>query len=447
MNILLLGSGGRECAIAWKLAQSAKCDKLFIAPGNAGTTAYGENVSIKVNEFDKIADFCLNNAIDMVVVGPEDPLVNGIVDFFESNEKLAGIPVIGPTKAAAQLEGSKDFCKQFMTRHGIPTARYQSFTAAEYDEACKFLEKLQAPYVLKADGLAAGKGVLILPTLDEAKKELKEMLNGMFGAASATVVIEEFMSGIECSVFVLTDGDHYKILPVAKDYKRIGEGDTGLNTGGMGNCSPVPFANDEFMQKVEERIVKPTIEGLKKDQLKYKGFIFLGLIRMDRDIQCYHAGDPMVIEYNVRMGDPETEVVMPRIKSDLVELFEGVAAGNLNEKTLEVDPRAAVTVVLVSGGYPGSYEKGKVMTGMDNELFTQGVVSAEESDKKSILFHAGTASKDGAVVTAGGRVICVTSYGTDRAAALAQSMRGAELIQFEGKYYRHDIGKDLAAWD
>ena len=447
MKILLLGSGGRECALAWKLAQSAKCDKLYIAPGNAGTTAYGENVSIKVNEFDKIADFCLSNAIDMVVAGPEDPLVNGIVDFFEGNEKLAGIPVIGPTKAAAQLEGSKDFCKQFMTRHGIPTARYQSFTAAEYDEACKFLEKLQAPYVLKADGLAAGKGVLILPTLDEAKKELKEMLNGMFGAASATVVIEEFMSGIECSVFVLTDGDHYKILPVAKDYKRIGEGDTGLNTGGMGNCSPVPFANDEFMQKVEERIVKPTIEGLKKDQLKYKGFIFLGLIRMDRDIQCYHAGDPMVIEYNVRMGDPETEVVMPRIKSDLVELFDGVAAGNLNEKTLEVDPRAAVTVVLVSGGYPGSYEKGKIMTGMDNELFTQGVVAPEESDKKSILFHAGTASKDGAVVTAGGRVICVTSYGDDRAAALAQSMRGAELIQFDGKYYRRDIGKDLAAWD
>ncbi len=448
MNILLLGSGGRECAIAWKLAQSAKCDKLFIAPGNAGTTAYGENVSIKVNEFDKIADFCLSHAIDMVVVGPEDPLVNGIVDFFESNDKLAAIPVIGPTKAAAQLEGSKDFCKQFMSRHGIPTARYQSFTAAEYDDACKFLETLQAPYVLKADGLAAGKGVLILPTLEEAKAELKEMLNGMFGAASATVVIEEFMSGIECSVFVLTDGDHYKILPVAKDYKRIGEGDTGLNTGGMGNCSPVPFANAEFMQKVEERIVKPTIEGLKKDQLKYKGFIFLGLIRMDRDIQCYHAGDPMVIEYNVRMGDPETEVVMPRIKSDLVELLEGVAAGNLNEKVLEEDPRAAVTVVLVSGGYPGSYEKGKVMTGMDNALFTQGVVSEAESDQKSILFHAGTAlNADQATVTAGGRVICVTSYGTDRAAALAQSMRGAELIEFEGKYYRRDIGKDLAAWD
>ena len=443
MNILLLGSGGRECAIAWKLAQSAKCDKLYIAPGNAGTTAYGENVPIKVNEFEKIASFANENNVEMIVVGPEDPLVNGVYDYFENSP----IKVIGPSKAAAQLEGSKDFCKRFMQRHGIPTARYQSFTAAEYDEACKFLETLQAPYVLKADGLAAGKGVLILPTLEEAKAELKEMLNGMFGAASATVVIEEFMSGIECSVFVLTDGDHYKILPVAKDYKRIGEGDTGLNTGGMGNCSPVPFANDEFMQKVEERIVKPTIEGLKKDGLVYKGFIFLGLIRMDRDIQCYHAGDPMVIEYNVRMGDPETEVVMPRIKSDLVELFEGVAAGNLDEKTLEVDPRAAVTVVLVSGGYPGSYAKGKVMTGMDNELFTQGVVAAEDSDKKSILFHAGTAMNGESCVTAGGRVICVTSYGNDRAAALAQSMRGAEIIEFEGKYYRRDIGKDLAAWD
>ncbi len=443
MNILLLGSGGRECAIAWKLAQSAKCDKLYIAPGNAGTTAYGENVPIKVNEFEKIASFAADNNVEMIVVGPEDPLVNGVYDYFESSP----IKVIGPSKAAAQLEGSKDFCKRFMQRHGIPTARYQSFTAAEYNEACKFLETLQAPYVLKADGLAAGKGVLILPTLEEAKAELKEMLNGMFGAASATVVIEEFMSGIECSVFVLTDGDHYKILPVAKDYKRIGEGDTGLNTGGMGNCSPVPFANDEFMQKVEERIVKPTIEGLKKDGLVYKGFIFLGLIRMDRDIQCYHAGDPMVIEYNVRMGDPETEVVMPRIKSDLVELFEGVAAGNLDEKTLEVDPRAAVTVVLVSGGYPGSYAKGKVMTGMDNALFTQGVVAAEDSDKKSILFHAGTAMNGADCVTAGGRVICVTSYGNDRAAALAQSMRGAELIEFEGKYYRRDIGKDLAAWD
>ena len=443
MKILLLGSGGRECAIAWKLAQSPRCTKLFIAPGNAGTGAYGENVAIKVNEFDKIKEFVAANGIEMVVVGPEDPLVNGIYDYFKGTD----VKVIGPSKAAAQLEGSKDFCKRFMMRNNIPTARYQSFTAAEYDEACKFLETLQAPYVLKADGLAAGKGVLILPSLDEAKRELKEMLDGMFGAASATVVIEEFMSGIECSVFVLTDGKNYKILPVAKDYKRIGEGDTGLNTGGMGNCSPVPFANDEFMQKVEERIVKPTIAGLSKEGLEYKGFIFLGLIRMDRPIQNYGAGDPMVIEYNVRMGDPETEVVMPRIKSDLVELLEGVADGNLDEKTLEIDPRAAVTVVLVSGGYPGSYEKGKVMTGMDDELFTQGVVAPEDSHKKSILFHAGTAEKDGNVVTAGGRVICVTSYGNNRDEALAQSMRGAELIQFEGKYYRRDIGKDLAAWD
>ena len=443
MNILLLGSGGRECAIAWKLTQSPRCTKLFIAPGNAGTGAYGENVAIKVNEFEKIKDFVAANCIEMIVVGPEDPLVNGIYDFFKGTD----VKVIGPSKAAAQLEGSKDFCKRFMMRNNIPTARYQSFTAAEYDEACEFLETLQAPYVLKADGLAAGKGVLILPTLDEAKRELKEMLGGMFGAASATVVIEEFMSGIECSVFVLTDGKNYKILPVAKDYKRIGEGDTGLNTGGMGNCSPVPFANDEFMQKVEERIVKPTIAGLSKEGLEYKGFIFLGLIRMDRPIQNYGVGDPMVIEYNVRMGDPETEVVMPRIKSDLVELLDGVANGNLDEKTLEIDPRAAVTVVLVSGGYPGSYEKGKVMTGMDDELFTQGVVAPEDSHRKSILFHAGTAKKDGNVVTAGGRVICVTSYGNNRDEALAQSMSGAELIQFEGKYYRRDIGKDLAAWD
>ena len=443
MNILLLGSGGRECAIAWKLAQSPRCTRLFIAPGNAGTGAYGENVAIKVNEFEKIKDFVAANGIEMVVVGPEDPLVNGIYDYFQGTD----VKVIGPSKAAAQLEGSKDFCKRFMMRNNIPTARYQSFTAAEYDEACKFLETLQAPYVLKADGLAAGKGVLILPTLDEAKRELKEMLDGMFGAASATVVIEEFMSGIECSVFVLTDGKNYKILPVAKDYKRIGEGDTGLNTGGMGNCSPVPFANDEFMQKVEERIVKPTIAGLSKEGLEYKGFIFLGLIRMDRPIQNYGAGDPMVIEYNVRMGDPETEVVLPRIKSDLVELLDGVANGTLDKKTLEIDQRAAVTVVLVSGGYPGSYEKGKVMTGMDDELFTQGVVAPEDSHKKSILFHAGTAEKDGNVVTAGGRVICVTSYGNNREEALAQSMRGAELIQFEGKYYRRDIGKDLAAWD
>lgn len=440
MKILLLGSGGRECAIAWKLAQSQKCSELFIAPGNAGTSAYGRNIPIKVNEFDKIAEFCKQEGVSMIVVGPEDPLVNGVADYFEGSD----IKVIGPSKAAAQLEGSKDFCKRFMQRNGVPTARYQSFTAAEYEQACAFLDTLQAPYVLKADGLAAGKGVLIIQDLAEAKAELKEMLDGMFGAASSTVVIEEFMSGIECSVFVLTDGEgHYKILPVAKDYKRIGEGDTGLNTGGMGNCSPVPFADAEFMQKVEERIVKPTIAGLLKENLKYKGFIFLGLIRMDRDIQQYHAGDPMVIEYNVRMGDPETEVVMPRIKSDLVELLEGVADGNLDTKTLEEDPRTAVTVVLVSGGYPGSYEKGKVMTGLDNELFTQGIVAPEDNANKSILFHAGTAVKDGEIVTAGGRVICVTSYGNDRNEALAQSMRGAEIIGFEGKYYRRDIGQDL----
>ena len=446
MNILLLGSGGRECAIAWKLAQSPKCEQLYIAPGNAGTTAYGTNVPIKVGEFDKIGDFCLQQNIGMIVVGPEDPLVNGIYDYIKGDPRLQAIRVIGPSRAAAQLEGSKDFAKGFMSRHSIPTARYRSFKACQYDDACRFLEQLQAPYVLKADGLAAGKGVLILPTLDEAKHELRAMLDGMFGAASATVVIEEFLSGIECSVFVLTDGRHYKILPVAKDYKRIGEGDTGPNTGGMGNCSPVPFADEQFMQKVEERIVRPTIAGLQQEQLLYKGFIFLGLIRIDRDIQQYHAGDPMVIEYNVRMGDPETEVVMPRIQSDLVELLLGVADGDLDEKTLEVDPRTAVTVMLVSGGYPGSYEKGKVMTGMDDPLFTQGIVSPADSARRSILFHAGTAEKDNAIVTAGGRVIAVTSYGPNLSEALAQSMRGAEIIQFEGKYYRRDIGRDLAKW-
>jgi phosphoribosylamine---glycine ligase len=422
MKVLLLGSGGREHAFAWKFVQSEKLEKLYVAPGNAGTAEIAENVTIDPNDFEKVKEFVLSKGINMVVVGPEDPLVNGIHDFFLADDAIKAVPVIGPEKLGAQLEGSKDFSKEFMFRHNIPTAKYKSITADNLEDGLTFLDGLKAPYVLKADGLAAGKGVLIISDLEEAKQSLKEMIGGMFGDASSTVVIEEFLAGIELSVFVLTDGKNYKTLAEAKDYKRIGEGDTGLNTGGMGAISPVPFATDDFMQKVEDRVIVPTIEGLQKDNIPYKGFIFIGLMNID--------GNPFVIEYNVRMGDPETEVIIPRIKSDLLDLMEAVSKQELDKVNFEMDDRTVTTVMLVSGGYPEAYVNGKEIKNLNK---VEG----------SLVFHAGTTNSNDAVVTNGGRVISVSSYGDNMQAALDNSFKNAELIDFEGKYYRKDIGFDL----
>ena len=423
MVILLLGSGGREHALASKMLQSSKCSTLFVAPGNAGTAAIATNITINPTDFNALKSFAIQEKVEMLVVGPEDPLVLGIYDFFKKDLQLSHIPVIGPSKVGAQLEGSKEFAKEFLVKHKIPTAAYDSFTAATVEKGCLFLETLQPPYVLKADGLAAGKGVLIIQDLEEAKTELRNMLvHAKFGNASAKVVIEEFLDGIELSCFVLTDGQQYKILPTAKDYKRIGEGDTGLNTGGMGAISPVPFADSVLLDKIETRIVKPTVEGLQKDGIEYKGFIFIGLIIV--------KGEPIVIEYNVRMGDPETEVVIPRIKSDLVELFQAVANGNLNDVSLAIDQRSATTVMIVSGGYPEEYEKGKEIFGLDKM-------------EDSLVYHAGTKIENGKLVTNGGRVLAITSFGNDFQEAIKKSYQNIDKLHFDKMYFRKDIGKDL----